>query len=334
MTEDSSSGLSVPTLTPPVAVQVRRGALVESSHRAHIAVVAATGEVTAFAGNPEQLVYPRSTLKPLQAAVMTELGFDPPEPELLALAASSHSGEQDHTDGVQRLLASAGLSAGDLGNVADWPYDQIARETAIAAGHQRSPLFMNCSGKHAAMLATCVGRGWSVLEYLQPGHPLQREIAAGIARISESPLAATTTDGCGAPLWALPLVALARAFSHLTTDPVGSATRTVGDAMRAYPDYVGGSRRDVTELMRAVPGLVAKDGAEGTYAAALADGRAVAIKIEDGANRARSAAMIGVLEWLGIPPDQLDSLRDWEEVKGGGRVVGEFRPVVDLIAAS
>src|SRR5689334_7299802 len=142
---------------------------------------------------------------------MVRCGLDLP-PELLALACASHSGEPFHVEGVRRILAGAGLSEADLQTPPDYPLDDEAREVVIREGGAKSRVLMNCSGKHAAMLATCVANGWPTDTYLDPEHPLQQAIAATFADLIEEPIAVTAVDGCGAPLFSASLVGLARAF--------------------------------------------------------------------------------------------------------------------------
>ena len=154
---------------------------------------------------------------------------------------------------------------------------------------------MNCSGKHAAMLATCVANGWPTSTYRDPDHPLQVSLRGTVERLAGEPVAAVGVDGCGAPLFALTLTGLARAFAAIATAADGTPEHRVAAAIRRYPEWLGGTRRDVTRLVAGVPGLIAKDGAEGVYAAALPDGRAVALKIDDGGQRARPPVMVAAL---------------------------------------
>lgn len=241
---------------------------------------------------------------------------------LLALAASSHSGEAFHLEGVRAILDSASLDETSLQTPKDFPLDPKERDAWIAAGRASTPIAMNCSGKHAAMLATCVVNDWPVSNYLDAAHPLQVVIRAHVQEQAGERVAHVGVDGCGAPVLALSLVGLARSLSRLVLDTGGPGGR-VTCAMAAFPEYVGGTRRDVTAFMRAIPGLVAKDGAEGVYVAALPDGTAIAIKAEDGSDRARQVALAEILARLGVDPGPLTSLREIE-VLGGGRPVGRI----------
>jgi L-asparaginase II len=183
---------------------------------------------------------------------------------------------------------------------------------------------MNCSGKHAAMLAVCVARGWPTGTYLDPEHPLQRLLREGIEQRAGEAVAAVAVDGCGAPLFGLSLTGLARALGSLVVASPGDPGRDVADAMRTYPEYVGGAGRDVTALMRGVPGLLVKDGAEGVYVAVLDDGRSVALKIEDGSARACVPVLIAALRALGVEAEVFDGLAE-PLVLGGGVTVGVVR---------
>jgi L-asparaginase II len=247
---------------------------------------------------------------------------------LLALAAASHSGERYHLDGVRRILAGAGLDPGQLRNTPDLPLDEHDRLAWRAAGRAPEPLAMNCSGKHAAMLATCRANDWPVDGYLDADHPLQRAILGTVEQLAGEPVTAIGVDGCGAPLLAISPTGLARAFGRIATAPPGSAEGRVAEAVRRHPEWLGGTGRDVTALVRAVPGLIAKDGAEGVYAAALPDGRAAALKIADGAERARPVVMAALLRRLGVLGEALDAFAT-APVLGGGHEVGRVEPAFE-----
>jgi hypothetical protein len=178
--------------------------------------------------------FPRSANKPLQAAAMLRCGLDL-DGELLALAAASHSGEDFHVDGVRKILSGAGLSEDDLRCPPAWPLDPETARRLIARGEGESRIRMNCSGKHAAMLATCAANRWPTAGYLAPGHPLQQAIRRTVEELAGEQVSATGVDGCGAPLFALTLTGLARAFRALVLSAAGTPERRVADAMRAYP---------------------------------------------------------------------------------------------------
>ena len=259
------------------------------------------------------------------------------EGELLALAAASHSGEDFHVSGVREILSSAGLTEDALQCPPDWPLDTGALHAHILAGGAADRVHMNCSGKHAAMLATCVINGWPTGSYTDPEHPLQREIRRTVAELAGEPVAAIGVDGCGAPLMAISVIGLARAFRAVVLGSAGSPERKVADAMRAYPAWTSGTTRPERLLMEAVPGLLLKGGAEGVDGFAMADGRAGALKIDDGGARGRVPVTVALLLELGADREPgADSARLAElastEVTGGGRVVGEVRATLPLTA--
>lgn len=303
-----------------VLAEVIRNGFVEGVHVGHAVIVDPKGAVVESWGDANRVIFPRSSNKPAQATAMVELGLDLP-PHLLAISAASHSGEQMHLDAVREILAGAGLNEAALQTPPDFPLDAIERDSWIVSGRGAVPIAMNCSGKHASMLATCVINGWSIEDYRDPVHPLQLAIAKEIERCAGEPISAMGVDGCGAPVLAISLTGLARSASFLVQADVNSSGRRVVDAMRAWPQHVGGSRRDVTEFMRAVPGLVAKDGAEGVYVGAFLDGRAFAVKMEDGADRGRTVTVAALLTRMGADPEPLTPLATLP-LAGGGVPVG------------
>jgi L-asparaginase II len=309
-----------------VLAEVVRSDFVESCHRGSVVALDADGSELWRVGDPDRPVFPRSSNKPMQAVGMLRAGLQL-DGELLALASASHSGEAFHLDGVRRILAGAGLDESALRTPPDYPVDEQEKAAFIRAGLAPSPIAMNCSGKHAAMLATCVANGWPLVSYPAPDHPLQQALHDTVADLAGEDIAAVGVDGCGAPVFALTLPGLARSFSRIATAPAGTAEARVAAAIRAHPKWVGGTRRDVSTLIATVPGLIAKDGAEGVFAVALPDGRAVALKIDDGAQRARPAVMVAALRRLGVDVSGLDDLAT-TPLFGGGRRVGEIRSVI------
>ena len=309
-----------------VLAEVVRSDFVEGCHRGAVVALAPDGSELWRLGDPDRPVFPRSSNKPIQAVGMLRAGLEL-DGELLALACASHSGEAFHIDGVRRILANVGLDESALQTPADYPVDDLEKLAFVRAGHPPSPVAMNCSGKHAAMLATCVANDWPLDTYLEADHPLQQAVRATVADVAGEQITAVGVDGCGAPLFALTLTALARAFSRIATAPADTAEARVAAAIRAHPTWLGGTRRDVSALIAAVPGIVAKDGAEAVYAAALADGRAIALKIDDGGQRARSPVMVAALRRLGVDVSELDGFAT-APLLGGGRRVGEVRSVI------
>lgn len=311
-----------------VIADVVRSGFVEGHHYGSTVALDPDGEVIEARGDVRSPILPRSCNKPLQALGMLRAGLDL-DGELLALACASHSGEPFHVEGVRKILAGAGLDESALQTPADYPLDDAARDAWIRAGGHKEPVLMNCSGKHAAMLSACVAAGWPTSGYLDPDHPLQRAIEARLAQVAGEEVPVVVVDGCGAPQHALSLTGLARGIRSLVEGPDGSIERSVADAMRAAPWFVAGTDREDTELMKAVPGLLVKGGAEGVHVAALPGRGAVALKLDDGADRGRMPALSAGLRRLGVPADQLTP---WllAPVLGGGAVVGEVRPASDL----
>ncbi|KAA5826054.1 asparaginase [Saccharopolyspora hirsuta] len=299
--------VGVPAHAP--LVHVLRDGMVESVHHGSVVVLGPDGSTLFQAGDVDTACYPRSAAKPMQAVAMTRLGLSLP-PELLALTAASHSGEQIHLDGAQRVLAASGSTEDDLGNPADLPFDPVERDRWIAAGRPARKLAHNCSGKHASMLWTARENGWSTEDYLDPAHPLQREIAATVEELTGQRIARVAADGCGAPLFAVSLRGLAAAAGRIASAPQGSPESVVAQAIRTHPEMVAGTRRDATALMKAVPGLIAKDGFEAVQIAALPDGTAIAAKIADGADRARLPVALAALARAGVAPEALEPFAD------------------------
>jgi L-asparaginase II len=293
----SSAPIGVPAHVP--LVHVLRDGLVEGVHHGSVVVLAPDGSVLYRAGDIDTACYPRSAAKPLQAAAMTRLGLQLPA-DLLALTAASHSGEEFHLAGAQHILDAAESTEDDLGNPAALPFDPVERDVWVASGRPPRKLAHNCSGKHASMLHTARLAGWSTSDYLDPGHPLQREIAATVEDLTGERVAHVAVDGCGAPLFALSLRGLATAAGRIARAPQGTPESLVAQAIRAHPEMVAGTRRDVTELMTTVPGLIAKDGFEAVQIVALPDGTAIAIKIADGSDRARLPVTVAALALAGV----------------------------------
>ncbi|MFJ4800633.1 asparaginase [Streptomyces murinus] len=314
----------------PVAHLVR-GGVVEGIHYGSVVVLGADGTVGHQVGDIEAAFYPRSAVKPLQAVAMVRAGL-PLDGELLSLAAASHSGEERHLAGTRRILELGGLAEDDLRNVPDLPFDPAVRDTWVRAGRTPSRLAQNCSGKHAAMLWTARLNDWSLPDYLDPAHPLQQTVRETVEDLTGQRVAHTTVDGCGAPLFAISLHGLARALSRITSAAPGTAEAKVADAMRGHAEMASGASRDVAALMRAVPGLLAKDGFEGVQVAALPDGRAVAVKIADGADRARIPVAARALERAGVDPALLTGFAG-QALLGGGVPVGAVQVVGELDSA-
>jgi L-asparaginase II len=320
--------MPIPESFAPVAV-TRRSGFDESLHFGAVVGLSSSGAVEFAVGDPTTAIYPRSSNKPLQAVAMVRAGLELP-PELLALVCASHGGTPMHTEAARRILATVGLDERSLANTADTPLDEESAEIVLRAGGGPTPLQMNCSGKHSGMLVTSAINDWPVdAGYLAPDHPVQRRITATIDDLTAEPHSHIGVDGCGAPAHVISLIGLARGFRSIATGEAGASGDAVYRAMVSHPEMVGGEGRDVTQFMRGVPGLMAKDGAEGVFAAALPDGRAIAIKIADGANRARPPVMVAALRALGIDTAAIeDSVTQW--ILGHGARVGEVRAIAPL----
>ena len=306
----------------PMVVATRSG-LEESVHHGAGLVIDAEGAITASIGDPDLIVYPRSSLKPMQAHAMLGLGLDLTD-EQLAVACASHDGSDDHLDVVRSILVRYDLAESDLANTPARPYGAAARAAARRAGLEPSSLQQNCSGKHAAMLATCRVNGWPIEDYLDPDHPLQTGITEAVVTLGAT-VHHVGIDGCGAPTHALSLRHLAVAFGRLAAP--GSA---VARAMTAHPALVGGPDRDVTRWMQTVPTLVAKEGAAGVMAVGFADGRAVAFKVADGSDIARQAVVGEALRAAAVEVAALESeLGELLAVPvlGHGHPVGRYEAV-------
>jgi L-asparaginase II len=315
-----------------VLAEVERSGFVESRHLGAVAVAGPDGELLAAAGDPDLVVYPRSCSKPFQALAVRGLGV---ERELglgqlaLAGACGSHDGEPDHVASVRKVLAAAGLEESELRCPPILPANREAR----ARVEGPAPVYHNCSGKHAYMLAGSVVGGWETARYTEPEHPLQAVVADTLSEFAGVPIEHVGVDGCGVPVHAMPLRGLATAYARLGTRAAGGeeGPSALVAAVRRHPFMVAGSGQLDTVLLEATGGRVlAKVGAEAAYAAVdLDSGVGLALKVVDGAPRARGAALLAALRGLGW----LDE-REWEtvlpaatvEVHGGGRTVGAVRP--------
>jgi L-asparaginase II len=317
--------MATPDAFAPIAV-TRRSGFDESIHFGAVVALSAAGEIEFSIGDPRVSIYPRSSTKPMQAVAMVRAGLQLPA-DLLALVCASHGGTPMHIAAVRRILATAGLGERSLANIADLPLDRAAAEAVLRAGGGPTPLHMNCSGKHSGMVVTSAINGWPTdPSYLSPDHPLQRHITATIDDLAGEGHSHIGIDGCGSPAHVISLMGLARAFRSIATGSSGDGGNQVYAAMTTHPEMVGGDGRDVTDFMLNVPGLMAKDGADGVYAAAMPDGRAVALKIADGAGRARPPVMVAALRALGVDVSAVEpSVTQW--VLGHGRHVGEVRAI-------
>jgi L-asparaginase II len=303
----------------PGGVRVWRGEEVESLHEVHAALARATREagpagsgIMARVGDPVRRAFLRSAAKPIQLLPLVEdgvadrFGFTTEE---LAIMTASHNGEPFHLDAVRSALAKAGLEPAQLQCGPHEPLHVPSAEALRERGEKPTALHNNCSGKHAGMLAVCKAHGWPLETYRDPEHPHQRRIRARLAElagVSEAGIG-LAVDGCGAPTFALPVVAMAAAFARLAEadaerdDDRARAIGVVLDAMAAHPAHVAGTGRLCTDLMtRAGSRIVVKTGAEGVYVAVLrGESQGLALKVADGAKRAQDVALVALLAALG-----------------------------------
>ena len=302
-----------------VLAELTRNGLVESIHTGHLIMLNADGSVHKIKGSVDMPIFPRSSVKCMQASAMVRNGLKL-EPRLLALVEASHSGAQMHQAGVLEILANVGLNESDLQCAFDKPLGDAER---IAWGDKAATrLAMNCSGKHAGMLATCVANGWDIKTYLNADHPLQVAVLNEIESLVGAKVSNKTFDGCGAPLFAVTTRELATAIRNITIskDPVHIE---VMDAARAHPEMVAGEGRLTTRTMKSVPGLFMKEGAEAVEVASMADGRTLVYKISDGSWRAFGAIMhAALLEW------GITTTEEAFNVYGGANIVGGMRAVL------
>ncbi|WP_092382732.1 asparaginase [Micromonospora phaseoli] len=309
----------------PLAEVVRSG-FVEGVHRGSVVVLDAAGAMLAAAGDVTSPIFPRSSNKPMQAVGMLRAGLPLTEPADLAIVAASHAGEEFHLARVAGLLAGAGLDGEALHCPPDLPVGEEARVAVLRAGGGPTRIQMNCSGKHAGMVLTCRSAGWPVDGYWRPEHPLQQWLRDTVEEFTGEEAVAVGVDGCGAPVLSASLTGLAAAYLRLVGAEGDPVTSAVADAMRAHPEVVGGTQADDTRVMRGVPGLLAKVGAEGVIAAALPGVGAVALKIDDGAGRARMPVLVSALRRLGVDAPVLAEFAELP-LFGGGLPVGAVRPL-------
>jgi L-asparaginase II len=319
-----------------VVGEVVRSGFVESRHHGSLVALAPDGKTQLLSvGDVDSPMFPRSSNKPMQASAVVRLGVVEAfglEDRHIALASASHSGEPMHVTVVRDLLARADVPESALACPYDLPLDTESATAILARGGTPSRITHNCSGKHAAFLAACAAHGWPIEGYRDAGHPLQLHVRTVIEELADETVVVIGVDGCGAPIFGLSLIGLARAFGRIATAPAGSAEDVVAGAIRRQPVLFGGTGRDVTRLLQAVPGLVAKDGAEGVFAAALPDGTSIALKIDDGSFRPRTALMVAALRALGVTGDEAElAALESPEVLGGGSRVGEVRVPANLL---
>jgi L-asparaginase II len=326
-------------MSNPILVETVRGAMVESRHRAAVAVVDADGATVLALGDIARPVFPRSAVKPLQALFLVEsggadrYGFGDEE---LALACASHGGEPAHVEVARRMLARAGVDGAALECGAHWPLYQPATQALARSGGAPSALHNNCSGKHAGFVCAACAMGVDHRGYVAAEHAVQREVRGAIENLAGVGLGPDVcgTDGCSIPTWAVPLDRLAHAFARFGTgrglpEMRAKSAARIRAACAAQPFYVAGTGRFCTEIMRRFGARVlAKTGAEGVYCGALPEqGIGIALKCDDGATRAAEVAMAAIIaRFLPVLDDEraaLDrfvrpTLRNWNGIEVGG----------------
>ncbi|ROP57772.1 MULTISPECIES: asparaginase [unclassified Rathayibacter] len=311
---------------------VERSGFVESRHAGSAVLLDSDGRVARTLGTPTAPVLPRSCLKPFQALAVMTAGVELSGAEAV-IATASHAGIPQHVALVQNLLFRAGLDHTALQCPADWPSDSASRTKLLRAGASADPLYMNCSGKHAAMLLACVQNGWSTDDYLERSHPLQQHIVDTIERLTGERIAGSAVDGCGAPVHALPLTALAKGISRIVSSSPASPFglyRQAGVLTEAILENawaLDGPGRDNTVVIERL-GLVAKLGAEGVLVMASPDGTTVALKILDGSLRAATVVALKLLVEAGTVDRAAANevlVRLNPVVTGGGKPVGAVR---------
>jgi L-asparaginase II len=337
-----------PEYAPPLA-ELRRGGLTESVHRGAVAVCDATGRRVAGLGHPAMATFLRSAAKPLQALpiILTgaagRYGFSDAE---LAAMCGSLNGEDFQVAAVLSILAKAGLGPEFLACGVHAPSHRPTAQALAARGEKPAPVHNNCAGKHAAMLVLCAHLGLDPAGYTQASHPVQGVVLAAVAEMCAYPAEqiGLGVDGCGVPVFRLPLIALAGAYARLAAPAqAGLAPETAAAvaqlmaACLAHPEMIAGTGRLCTRIMQAAPGKVlAKTGAEGSYALALPErGLGVALQIEDGAPRALGPVVCEVLHHLGVLDHAsldgpLADLHHGQIKNHRGEVVAELVPVLAL----
>jgi len=332
------TGLSKQTFSLANAVElavVERGGFIESRHAGSAVVLGPDGAVAASHGNPDAPIFPRSSLKPFQAVAVLGSGVEL-SGATAVLATASHAGTPAHIDVVRSMLAEAGLPESALRCPADWPLDAAARDELIRSGGAASPITMNCSGKHAAMLLACVRNGWPTESYLDPQHPLQLQIRDVVERLTGEKIQASAVDGCGAPIHAITLAGLARGIHRIATASAASPFALYRNAAALRTAVlengwaIDGPGRANTVVIEEL-GVFAKGGAEGVMVMAAPNGTTVALKILDGSLRAASIVALSLLAGAGAieasAPERLAD-RLGTAVLGGGRPVGRIRSVI------
>lgn len=334
-------------MSNPVLVEVTRGDVVESRHRGAIAIFDANGTPVLKIGDTGRRVFPRSAIKALQALPLVESGaadaldYDPAE---LALACSSHNGEERHVNAARVMLIKAGLEDDALECGPQWPSRVEDVAGLVRAGETPCALHNNCSGKHAGFLGLAKVMGAPTRGYVLPDHPVQQEIKAVLEAMTGDTLTPDICgiDGCAIPTFATPLDGFARAFAAFGTgenlEPLrAEAARRLYDACVDNAFMVAGTDRFCTRAMAGFRRRVfVKTGAEGVFCATIPElGLGIALKCDDGASRASEVMMASILEaFLDLNDDEKALLEDLTQPAIKTRLdvkAGVIRPTSDLL---
>ncbi|GAA3759638.1 asparaginase [Microbacterium kribbense] len=314
---------------------IERSGFVESRHSGSAIVLGPDGEVLREYGDAAALILPRSALKPIQALACLAAGA-PLSGDQLALATASHSGTDRHVALVRDILDAARLTEDDLGCPPAWPLDGPTRDELVREHGEPARIWMECSGKHAAMLLACRAADWDVASYLDPAHPLQVQIRELIERMTGMKVAATAVDGCGTPVYAMTLAGLAKAMHRIGTASASSPfalhrnSGALVQAVRASPWAIAGPGQADTIVTEQL-GVFSKRGAEGVQIMVAPDGTTVALKMLDGGGRAGAVVALRLLELADAlhASDVAEAMSQLPlAVTGGGRTVGAIRPAL------
>lgn len=324
-------------------VKVYRNELVESIHRGSVAVVNRNGDILYYVGDPYYVTYMRSSAKPLQAIPLVESSalekYGINERELATIVAS-HSGEDIHIEAVSSILNKIGLDETYLKCGIHMPYSKETMKKLILKKEEPTPIYNNCSGKHSGMLLLAKMKNYPLEKYYEPGHPVQREILKTMKYITKCEEIKIGVDGCGVPVFGMPLYNMALGFARLTNPEdlerrKKEAAEKIVHAMQSYPENVAGTKRFDTDLMKTTRKVIGKNGAEGVYCVGVLDkGIGIALKIDDGANRAKTPAIMEILKKLNIlEGKELEMLKNYHtplSKNHQGKIVGKIVPEFDL----
>lgn len=304
-------------------VEVRRNGVVEAEHHVAAAIVDAAGKLTRATGDVDRSFFVRSAAKPVQLSIALETGLELSS-QAQAIASASHGGFPIHLAYVRSILAGAGLDESALQTPPAWPLHRTARDAAVRSGaNEPAPIFHNCSGKHAAMLAACRVAGWPTETYLDPDHPLQARFRDRWEHMTGEPISTTGVDGCGAPVFTVSTRGLATVFAKLAQP---GPFRPIWWSMHRYPSLVAEHGRIDARIATSID-AAAKIGAEGCIGVSIRNSVGVAVKAWDGSERGLEGGIIGSLRGLGMAVGTAaERLTPGPPVLGGGRVQGEVVP--------